>query len=340
MIRLRDLAEQLGLSVMTVSRSLRDAPGISAVTRERVRKLARELGYVPNIAARGLRTRNTHLIGLVVPTLSDPILARVVCGVEERARDTGYEIILAQSLNQVEREEACLKGFLARQTDGILVWPLPRLTPEAPVLAEQQRHNARVVLLGSAPTAAADHLLVAVHDFAASVQLTQHLLSLGHRRIAYLRGHPTSPIAQDRFEGYRRALREAGLEVDDRLVFHAGSTFEDGATAALQMVNEGIRPDAIQAFNDPVAVGAAEVLVQQGWRIPEDVSLAGFGNVPVGEHHRVPLTTMRQPKHRLGVAAVDLLLASLRGERVGSLRLPADLLLRASTARREPVAGG
>jgi LacI family transcriptional regulator len=172
---------------------------------------------------------------------------------------------------------------------------------------------------------------VETDDLLASYAVTQHLLKLGHKRIAFLSGPVVTPWTQERFEGYRRALREAGLDVDDHLVFQAGRTIEDGAKAALQMINESSDATAVQAVNDVVAVGCAETLLSHGYRIPEDISVTGFGNILLGAHFRVPLTTTRQPKFRLGSAAVDAMQALLRGQRPESKRLPAALMVRAST---------
>ena len=171
-----------------------------------------------------------------------------------------------------------------------------------------------------------------IEELIASYTATQYLLQLGHKRIAYLTGPPVAPWAHERFEGYRRALREAGLEVDDKLVFQSGSTIEDGTNAALQMLNEGCNATAVQAVSDLVAIGCAETLLAQGLKIPEDISIVGFGNILVTEHFRVPLTTISQPKHRLGAAAMDTMMSMIRGEKVQSKRLPAELVERKSTA--------
>jgi DNA-binding LacI/PurR family transcriptional regulator len=155
---------------------------------------------------------------------------------------------------------------------------------------------------------------------------------LGHRRIAFLAGPQISPWAHDRLSGYRRALREAKIDFDDRLVFQAGATIEEGERAAAQFTSEGADATAIQAVNDLVAIGAGNLLLRQGLSIPQDLSLAGFGNVLVSEHFRVPLTTVRQPKFRLGVAAMEVMLAQVRREKFDSKRLPAELVIRQSTA--------
>ncbi|HUE36934.1 MAG TPA: substrate-binding domain-containing protein, partial [Candidatus Acidoferrum sp.] len=176
-----------------------------------------------------------------------------------------------------------------------------------------------------------------VEELVASYNVTRHLLRLGHKRIAYLAGPQVAPWAHDRFEGFRRALREANLDVDDKLVFQAGGTIEDGTKAALQMLNENCNATAVQAVNDLVAIGCATTLLKQGFKIPSDISIAGFGNILLADHFRVPLTTVRQPKYRLGVAAVEMMTQLLRGEKVQTRRIPGELLERESTAA--PKAG-
>jgi LacI family transcriptional regulator len=331
MVRLKDIALRAGVSVMTVSKALRDAPDISAATRARLKQIAAEMGYVPDSMAQSLRTRTTRLFGLVVSAMTNPIFARVVMAIEERAHELGYDIILAHSLNLAEREEACIHRLLARRVDGLFLTPVYRLGPQAPVYEELRRRGTPTVLLGHAAPFCQGFVNVETDDLNASAAATQHLLDLGHRRIAFLGGPAFAPWAQERFDGYRRALREANLELDDRLIFNAGSTIEDGAKAALQLMQERPQATAVQACNDLVAIGAAETLLAQGIRIPEDLSLVGHGNVLVSEHFRVPLTTIRQPKLRLGVAAMDAMQKLLKGERPENKRLPAELVIRASS---------
>jgi LacI family transcriptional regulator len=173
---------------------------------------------------------------------------------------------------------------------------------------------------------------VQVDDLIASYMAAQHLVKLGHKRIAFLAGPLAAPWSQARFEGYRRALREGGMDVDDSLVFQAGSTTEDGVKAASQMLNEGCKATAVQAAHDLVAIGFGDAMLNQGVRIPQDLSVVGFGNTITSEYFRVPMTTVRQPKFRLGLAAMEMMLQLLRGQRTESKRLPAELIVRASTA--------
>jgi len=326
------MARHLGVSVMTVSKALRDAPDVSAATKSRIKMLAQQMGYVPDSSAQGLRTKTTKLFGLVIPSSTNPIFARTVVAIEDRAHELGYDVLLAHSLNQPEREENCMRRFLSRRVDGLFISPVYRFEAEARIYQEVLVRKTPTVLLGPPAAFCKSFPSIEIEELIASYNATQHLLKLGHKRIAYFTGPPTAPWAHERFEGYRRALREAGLEVDDKLVFQAGSTIEDGTNAALQMLNESCDATAVQAVSDLVAIGCAETLLAQGLKIPEDISIVGFGNILTTEHFRVPMTTIRQPKFRLGVAAVEMMMSLIHGERVQPKRLPAELIERKSTA--------
>lgn len=331
MVRLKDIAERARVSVMTVSKALRDAPDVSAATKTRIKLLAQQMGYVPDSSAQGLRTRTTRLFGLAISSMTNPIFARVVQAIEQRAYELGYEVLLAHTLNIPEREEACIRRFLARRVDGIFISPVYRIGNEARIYQELLSRRIPTVLLGHRAAFCSHFVNVETDDLLGGYAATQHLLKLGHQRIAFFAGPLATPWTQERFEGYRRALREAGLDVDDKLVFQAGKTIEDGAKAALQMINESPGATAVQAINDLVAIGCAQTLIQQGLRIPEDLSIVGFGNILLSEHFRVPLTTIRQPKFRLGTAAVDTMLQLLGGHRPEPKRLAAELVVRASS---------
>jgi LacI family transcriptional regulator len=291
------------------------------------------MGYVPDSSAQGLRTKTTKLFGLVIPATTNPIYARMVYAIEERAHELGYDVLLAQTLNQPAREDLCLRRLLSRRVDGLFITPVYRFEAEARIYQEIVARSVPTVLLGAPAPFCKNFASIEIEELVASYNVTKHLLAFGHKKIAYLTGPPAAPWAHERFEGYRRALREANIEVDDKLVFQSGSTLEDGGMAALQILNEGCHPTAIQAVSDLVAIGCAEVLLRQGLKIPGDVSLAGFGNILAAEFYRVPLTTVSQPKFRLGIAAVEAMVKLIHGESVQLKRLPAELVERQSTAR-------
>lgn len=332
MVRLKDIALRAGVSVMTVSKALRDAPDVSAATKARIKVLAQQMGYVPDSTAQGLRMRTTRLFGLVIPEVTDPIFSRVVLAIEERAHELGYDVLFMHSLNNGEREETSVRRLLSRRVDGIFIAPVYRIDPESQIYMELQARRTPTVLLGPPAKFCSQFPSIQVDDPAASQAATEHLLKLGHKRIAFLAGPTAAPWSQERFAGYRRALRDVGQDVDDRLVFQAGTTVEDGGKAAMQMLNESCNATAVQAANDLIAIGCANVFLNQGIRIPKDLSIVGFGNILASEYFRVPLTTLRQPKYRLGMAAVETMLQIFKGQTGDSKRLPADLIIRASTA--------
>jgi len=334
MIRLKDIAEHAGVSVMTVSKALRDEPDISKITKARIKGIADRVGYVPNNSARGLRTKITKQFGLIISSLSNPVYTRTFMAIEERAHEMGYEIFVAQTLNNPEREEACIRRLLARQVDGLFIRPVYRPDPVTAIYEELKERKTPTVILGHRALFCSDFPNVETDDIAASQKATEHLLDLGHRRISCLTGPTFAPWAQERYEGYRRALRERRIDADENLIFQAGSTIEEGATAALQMIDEDPGATAIVSANDLVAIGAASTLLDQGVMIPDNISVVGFGNTLTAEHFRVPLTTISQPKYRRGIAAIELMEKLLAGENVSFKRLPADLVIRKSTGAR------
>ncbi len=332
MVRLKDIAAICKVSVMTVSKALRDEPDVSEATRAKIKALAAQMGYVPNCSAQGLRTNTTKLLGLVIPATTNPLYARMVLAIEERAFELGYDLLIAHTLNKPEREDLVLRRLLSRRVDGLFITPVYRFEAEARIYKEIATRKIPTVLLGPPAPFCKNFPGVEIEEQLASYHVTKHLIGLGHKKIAYFTGPVAAPWAHERFEGYRRALREAGIAPDDQFVFQSGTTIEDGVNTALEMLNENCQPTAIQTVSDLVAIGAAETLLQQGVKIPEDISIAGFGNILVSEHFRVPLTTVRQPKLRLGLAAVDSLMALIRGETVVTKRLAAEVIERQSTA--------
>lgn len=332
MVRLKEIAQAAGVSVMTVSKALRDKPDLAPATKARIRALADHMGYVPDISASGLRNRTTRLLGLVIAATTDPIYARVMMALEEAVHEKGYDLILAHSLGSVEREEAVIRRFIARRVDGIFISPVYRLNRQSTGYRELIERKVPTVILGHLAPFCSTFPNVETDDIMASANVTRHLLELGHKRIAFLAGPMAAPWARERLEGYRLALREAGIPVENQLIFNAGATIDEGVSAALQLIQERPEATAIQAVNDLVAIGCADTLLNQGIQIPKDISLFGFGNILTSQYFRVPLSTVRQPKLRLGSAAVETMLQLLNQQPAQSRRMPAELILRSSTA--------
>jgi DNA-binding LacI/PurR family transcriptional regulator len=330
-VRLKELAERAGVSLMTASRALRDQKDVSANTKAKIKLLAQEMGYVPDSGGRALRTNSTNLFGILVSSLTSPIFSRVVLALEERAHEMGYEVMVAQTLDKPEREETCIRRFLSRKVSGLFIVPAYRMATEARIYQEVLTRQVPTVVLGHTVPFCSGFVNVETDDVLASHAVTKHLLALGHTRIAFLTGPSATPWGEERLEGYRRALRESGIEPDDRLVFQGGRFIEEGQKAALQMIDEGCDATAVQAVNDATAVGCIDTFLNQGIKVPEDMSVAGFGNILMSQYCRVPLTTTRQAKYRLGMAAMDSMQQLLQGNRPESKRLPAPVVTRQST---------
>src|SRR5438876_12155833 len=188
MVRLKDIAEEAGVSVMTVSKALRDGPDVSAATETRLKLMAQRVGYVPDSSAQGLRTRTTKLLGLAISSLNNPIFSRVVLAIQERAYELGYDVLLANSLNIPEREEACLRRFISRRVDGVFIAPAYRMATEARIYQELASRKIPTVLLGHPAPFCAQFHNVSTDDLLGSYAATQHLLKLGHKRIAFFAG--------------------------------------------------------------------------------------------------------------------------------------------------------
>lgn len=336
MVRLKDIAERANVSLMTVSKALRDAKDISVKTKAKIRQLALEMGYVPDAMAQSLRTRCSRLLGLLISSATNPIFARTLMAIEEWSFQLGYELLVSHSLNQPDREATCIRRMLSRRVDGMFIAPVYRFEQTAPIYEELKRQRTRVCILGNRAPFCGSFPAVEVDDETASKVLTEHLIELGHRRIAFFVGPQVSPPSASRLEGYKRALREARIEFDDRLIFSAGSTIDEGSKAATQFIDEKCNATAVQCVSDLVAVGAGNVFLDQGIKIPQDLSLTGFGNILTSEHFRVPLTTARQPKFRLGAQGMEVMQAMLRQEQVTNRLLSAEMVVRRSTG---PVPG-
>lgn len=331
MIRLKDIAREAGVSVMTVSKALRNAPDIAAKTKLHINKLAEHMGYTPNLGARSLRNQKTKLLGLIIPATTDPIFARIVMAIEQCALEHGYELILHHSWNQIEREETIIQNLISRRVDGIFLSPVYRVETEVAVYRELKQRSIPTVIMGPLAEFCSDFINVQTLGNESAFNMTQHLIDLGHKRIAFFSGPQFSSRAASRKEGYLRALRENGIDNDPSLFFNGGSTITEGSNAALHFLEEKTKATAVQTVNDLVAIGAANVFLDQGLKIPEEISIAGFGNILTSEHYRVPLTTIRQPKFRMGMAAFDTMLKLINKENPKPQRMVGDILVRQST---------
>lgn len=324
---MRDVAERAGVSRSLVSTVFRDVPGASPATRARVLQAAAELGYRPDERARQLRSHQRTLIGVTL-TATQPFHVAVVELLHDAIDLSGYELSITLSTDTRTLERAS-DTLLAQRCAAILL-----VGPTAPAEAIAALAHAA----GDVPVVVADRRLdvagvdaVRIDDTAAMVQLVGHLVSLGHREIWY--GSGTGYVSADpRLDGYRAAMAHHGLASEVR-VFDAGGSGREGAAASMRLLESGTLPTAIVAYNDRVACGMIDVLWRNQVRVPQDVSVVGFDNIPEAAMPHIDITTIEQRPEDLVGVLVDLLLHRLDGEPAAGLHLmpPGPLVVRSST---------
>ncbi len=337
-VRLKDIADDLGVSLVTVSKVLRNHPDVGALTRERVLKKVRELNYRPNVAARMLVTGRTFNIGLIVPDLVHSFFAEIVKGATPVLRAADYNLVISSSEEDPELERHEIEQLVTRGVD-VLVVASAQNKPD--VFAKLQTP----VLLLDREIPGFPANFVGVDDEAVGYMATRHLIERGYRRIAHIGGSNVS-TAVGRLNGYRGALAEARLDYDPRYVVPRAQIDRvadvTGFAAMEKLLALDPRPDAVFCFNDPTAAGAIKAILAAGLRIPEDIGITGAGNVRHTDLFRVPLTTVDQASDAIGreVAALALELAASaqRKRKVAPRRilLEPKLIVRESSGGPQP----
>jgi LacI family transcriptional regulator len=334
MSTLKELAASLNLSVMAVSKALRDAPDISVSTKARVQAEARRRNYIPNRAAQNLRLRRSGLIGVVVPRINHTYYSHLVWGVERQAEAIGLQVLLSSSLDRAENEMREVQKLISRQVEALLLVPAVRWQHRLATLELIRTSGIPTVLMDAYPAGAENFPNVSwiVCDDQRGGQLaTEHLVELGHREILFLAGPNGSSSSAGRFSGYQRALVAASVPYSDSRVFLADKDIDSGCKAMAQALSEKVPFTAVVAHNDSVAIGAANTLLQQGYRIPDDVSIVGFGDGLLAENFRVPLTTVRVPQTEMGETALRMAIELQKGKPVQPRHLPVEIIVRTST---------
>lgn len=312
--RMKDIADYLGLSVVTVSKVLRNHPDISEETRERVMQRVKELNYEPNILARSLVMGRSFLVGLIVPDLLHPFFAEVAKELSSTIRDKGYSLIVSSSEENPEMEEREIRHLRARRLDALILASTRSELTESDMLFEKDQ--VVVFIDRQMPGLAANY--VGIDDVAAGRLATEHLIDVGCKRIAHIRGRETSTGVR-RFEGYRDALASRNLPFHPEYVISRRRvdthSIEEGAQATRMLLQCNPVPDGIFCFNDPLAIGAMNTILDAGLRIPEDIALIGCGNLHYDSCLRVPLSSVDQHSQEIGKTAGKLVLSLIEAKR-------------------------
>jgi DNA-binding LacI/PurR family transcriptional regulator len=327
---IRDVATFAGVSHQTVSRVLNASPNVSAATRDRVLTAIEELGYVPSSIARGLSSNRTHSLGIVTDDISDFFFGHMVAGAETEARRRGYYLMIG-SVERGDDERGYLRLLLERRVEGLIL-----ARPSVPLRGEHllaaRRAGVPLVLVGSSRVPGV--VIVDVDNRQGGYDATRHLLERGHRRIATIVGPEEWPSSMARLDGYRRALQAFRVPEDANLEEHAADwDVESGEAAAARLLQRDRSFTALFAHSDLIALGAIARLREAGLRVPDDVSVVGYDDLPVAAVFEPPLTTVHQPMQEVGALACSLLLDDVTGgepTQADIHLLPAALVLRGS----------
>ncbi len=327
---IKDIARLAHVSHPTVSRALQNSPLVNLRTAERIRKIADESGYRASAVARGLVTRRTRTIGLVVTSVADPFTSEVFSGIEQAAHDRGYCVFLAESNADPERERSVVRSFAERRVDGIIVTSSRVGALYLPLLAEMM---VPIVLVNDQHPGAFVHSVM-IRNLEGSRAAAGHLTGLGHRRIAYIGDQLGYQSDAERLAGYREAQDAARIPFSPELLVYGDGKPEAALRAMDRLLALAHPPTAVCCYNDMSALGAMRSIRMHGLRVPEDISVAGFDDLFFASYTQPPLTTVRQPMRRMGELAMESLFNLMSGDASEiRIKVEAELIVRESTAR-------
>lgn len=328
-ITIKDIAKRTDVSIATVSRVINNkSEGVSDGTRKRILEVVKELGYQPNALARGLVTKRTKTIGLIIPDIANPFFPDIARVVEDCANKQGYSVFLCNTDDNLHKESQYIKVLGEKCVDGII------FTSNA---IPKQEHTIELIK-NSIPLVLMDRWVelegicgVFLDNLKGGYMASKHLIDLGHERIACITGPLYSKTAKDRLEGYKKALFEEGIPVDKSIIVEGDYKINSGFNAAEKLLNKKVT--AIIAFNDLMACGACKSVKANGYRIPEDISIIGFDDIQLSQ--MMELTTIRQPSYEMGIAAIKMLIKLIEHKKINKriISFEPSLIVRQSTGR-------
>lgn len=329
MSSIRDIAKIAGVSIATVSRTLRHPDKVSESTKRKVVEAMQKHKYRPNAMATSFRSAKTHKLLVLVPNLANPFFATLIRGVEDHAQKKGYSVLLGDTRGDVESEQVYLDLVHSKQADGVI-----QLTPYSP---EKSFLPEGIPLVGAAGCEGEPYPSVRIDNIAAAKAVTDFLISQGHRRIAVMSGLADNRHTIDRVQGYRKSLEQHGIEFNPSLIVEGEFTMVSGQIAAAQILQMSELPSAVFCLNDDMAISAMQAFKAAGMEIPHDISIVGFDNIEYSKYCSPSLTTIEQPAIEMGRIAAKQLINLIE---TGDLQqqhyiLPYELLVRGSVSQKK-----
>lgn len=332
---INDVARDAGVSKGTVSAVLNGRDSVSDITRQRVLAVMNQLNYRPSDRAGRSRARRNGSIGVLIRENDNPFYSEVVAGIGAHAKEHEYTVMVVSSEGDYQEERRAIDLMQEMGVDGMILYPVLNKETDLSPLFELKRRNIPFVLLESIWGLNAN--LVGVDNAAASGRAVEHLISLGHTRIVHFAGPPYSMHGKERIDGLYRAFSASHIAFPDDAIVPTGAHLEDGYRVGLEYFGkraESERPTAVTCFNDMVALGLCRALAELGMRVPDDVSVVGYDNLPVLDYLSVPLTSVHVPKFELGEQAARILMEQIESQQVIAPRrihFEAELVVRGST---------
>ena len=329
-VTISEVAKACGIAVSTVSNALSGKPYVRKETRKKVQEVAAQMGYRPSPVARALRTHRSATIGILVPDISNPVFSWIVQGIDGVVSEEGTTLFVCNTEGRVDKQIHYMQTLSDRQVDGLIL--VSQHTDGAEISDLLDKGPPFVLLYRRRRDAKTD--FVGIDNEHGIREAMKHLIELGHRRIAFVHGPEGSTSVEERFAAYRAVVDEEGLSAEANLVFQGDYSIEGGLQAGKFFLEQDPRPTAVLASNDFSALGVVEAAGKLGYRVPEDVSVVGYDDIFIAGMPQVQLTTVYQPKRKVGAAAAKLLLQRVRSSRRGRPKdviFPVELKVRGTT---------
>jgi len=335
-VTIYDIAQKLNISAATVSRGLKDHPGINKNTKKKILAAADEMGYRSNSFASSLRTKRGNVIGVIVPRLNSNFMSDVIAGIEKIVNDSGYNLFISQSLETMEKEVSNAKAMFNNRVDGLLV-SLAYNTDNIDHFEAFIKRDIPVIFFDR--VVEHEHCpSIFIDNYKAAYNITTHLIEQGCKRIVHIAGNQLRNVYRDRFNGYKKALEDHKIAFDDELLIINDLSAHAGIQAAQQILKMTVMPDGVFASNDLCAISCMQVLKSEGIKIPKDIAFAGFNNDPTSCVIEPNLTTIDYKGYEMGEVAAKVLIGHLDRnndlQQTHSLILRSELIVRDSSRKK------
>ncbi|PAV31236.1 LacI family transcriptional regulator [Virgibacillus profundi] len=327
MATIQEVAKKAGVSAATVSRVLNNRTTVTEKTRNKVDQAIKELNYEPSVLGRNLRNSESRLLLVLIPSISNPFYTKIINGIEDRAIEQGYNILLCETDSNPKRETIYFNLLKNRLADGIILMDptvnqesLLELASSHPIVQCSEFDENEIISYVSI-----DNELAAYHA-------VRHLIKLGQEKIAFINFNENFLYARERRRGYERALKEFGLEIESNWIYNTTQLgFENGQQAMRKLLNQNNRPTAVFAVSDVLAIGALKEIQSSGLKVPEDIAIIGFDKISFSNMTHPTLTTIAQPMYQMGVLSANMLIKKIKGDQVENMILDHELIIREST---------